>query len=299
MIPEFPEFKKLELSDKKDVEKFTESFHPYSDFNFVSMWCWDVKKEMTISKLHDNLVVRFNDYLTWEPFYSFLGVNKVNETSEALFNLSIKEKISPKLQLLPEQAATKLNPDKFYILENRDHFDYIFHIEELNSSEGKKYETHRNLLSRFNRRHTDIDVKNLPIHEVQNQILELTEKWRVSKISKQDDEKLRNEYEAVKRIFDFKDKNLISVCVFHKDSLIAYSINEILKDQHVLCHFAKANTEFAGVYSFLMKQTCKYASSVGKEYLNYEQDLGLPKLRYSKNSFHPKVFLAKYAVVKS
>ena len=46
MLPEFPQFKKLELSDKEEVEKFTSKFPPYSDFNFVSMWSWDIKGEM-------------------------------------------------------------------------------------------------------------------------------------------------------------------------------------------------------------------------------------------------------------
>jgi len=46
MIPEFPQFKNLELTDKIDVEKFTSKFPPYSDFNFVSMWSWDIKGEM-------------------------------------------------------------------------------------------------------------------------------------------------------------------------------------------------------------------------------------------------------------
>ena len=49
MLPTFPEFKPLELSDKNDVENFTSKFPPYSDFNFVSMWCWDIKEEMRIS----------------------------------------------------------------------------------------------------------------------------------------------------------------------------------------------------------------------------------------------------------
>lgn len=64
MISEFPQFKKLELADKKDIEKFTSKFPPYSDFNFVSMWSWDIRGEMRVSQLNGNLVVRFTDYLT-------------------------------------------------------------------------------------------------------------------------------------------------------------------------------------------------------------------------------------------
>ena len=70
MIPEFPEFKKLELSDKEEVEKITSKFPPYSDFNFVSMWSWNIENKIWISQLYGNLVVHFTDYLTDGTFLS-------------------------------------------------------------------------------------------------------------------------------------------------------------------------------------------------------------------------------------
>ena len=76
MLPEFPKFKSIDLTDKKEIEEINKKFPPYSDFNFVSMWCWDIKGEMHISILHDNLVVKFTDYLTGDPFFSFFGNNK-------------------------------------------------------------------------------------------------------------------------------------------------------------------------------------------------------------------------------
>ncbi len=298
MIPEFPEFKKLELSDKKDVEKFTSKFPPYSDFNFISMWCWNIKDKVKISQLHGNLIVQFSDYLTGEPFYSFLGNNKVDETSESLLDLSKRERIALKLQLMPEESIRKLDSSKFYILESRDHFDYVYHVPDFHKCLGKKYETQRNLFNRFTKKYTDIEIKLLPANSVKSEILELSEKWIINKIGKYDEMKLRNESDAIKRIFDFEGPDLIAVCIFHKGSLIAYTINELLKDNHALCHFAKANTEFSGIYSFLMRKTCESLISFGKEFLNYEQDLGLPHLRFSKSAFQPKVFLTKFSVIR-
>src|SRR3989344_4278099 len=111
-LPEFPKFKNLELSDKEAIEKITHKFPPYSDFNFVSMWSWDVKGEMRVSTLHGNLVVRFTDYLTGQPFYSFLGDSKVNETAEALLQLSKEEGLKAELKLVPEDSIKKLDAEK-------------------------------------------------------------------------------------------------------------------------------------------------------------------------------------------
>src|SRR4051812_16029246 len=101
MIPKFPDFKRLEISDRADVEAITKQFPPSSDFNFTSMWCWDTHGEIRLSQLNGNLIVKFTDYLTGEPFFSFVGTNKVNETAEKLLELSKKEALVQKLKLVP------------------------------------------------------------------------------------------------------------------------------------------------------------------------------------------------------
>lgn len=91
MISQFPQFKELELEDKEEIEKFTSKYPPYSDFNFVSMWSWDVRGDMRVSKLNNNLVVRFTDYLTGSPFFSFLGDNNWNFFYNLLSNYFYKK----------------------------------------------------------------------------------------------------------------------------------------------------------------------------------------------------------------
>src|SRR6185369_9800822 len=98
MLPKFPEFKKLELSDKADIEAITNKYPPYSDFNFTSMWCWDTRGEMMVSELNNNLVVKFADYITGEPFYSFIGTNDTNDTVRQLIGLATTQGIKPRLK---------------------------------------------------------------------------------------------------------------------------------------------------------------------------------------------------------
>src|SRR3989344_3847914 len=113
MIPQFPDFKKLELKDKDEICGLTAQYPPYSDFDFVSMWSWDFKEEIRISSLKGNLVVRFTDYITGEPFYSFLGTKEVNETTDILLNKSSEEGLTPKLKLIPEVAIHELDTTFF------------------------------------------------------------------------------------------------------------------------------------------------------------------------------------------
>ena len=170
MLPEFPNFKKLELSDKEDVEKITHKYPPYSDFNFVSMWSWDIKGEMRISQLNGNLVVRFTDYITGDPFYSFLGNNKVNETAETLLQFCKKEGAKTILELVPEDSIKGLNIKKFNIEEDRDHFDYIYPINSIASYLGSEYQKHRKMVRRFEKQHK-FEILTLNLMNVNNQKL--------------------------------------------------------------------------------------------------------------------------------
>ena len=133
MLPEFPEFKKLELSDKKDIEKFTSKFPPYSDFNFVSMWSWDTKGEIRISVLNNNLVVRFTDYVTNKPYILFIGENKIPETAHKLIIFSKENYQEDSLRLIPEEVANILSKLEFQILPDLDSHDYIYSTEDLSS----------------------------------------------------------------------------------------------------------------------------------------------------------------------
>ena len=86
MIPNFPEFKALELSDREEIENITKQFPPYSDYHFPSMYIWDIHEPILLSVLNKNLVIRQSDCLTGEPFYSFIGTNSIEETINKISN---------------------------------------------------------------------------------------------------------------------------------------------------------------------------------------------------------------------
>ena len=99
-LPLYPTFKKLELSDKEIFEEHTKKFPPYSDYNFVSIWSYNTEDNVTFSFLNDNLVMKLNDYITNEPFYTFLGTNKAEETINNLLILSDTENVIKNRKIL-------------------------------------------------------------------------------------------------------------------------------------------------------------------------------------------------------
>jgi len=300
MIPEFPQFKSLELSDQKDVEKITQKYPPYSDFNFVSMWSWDIKDERMVSKLNDNLIVLFTDYKNNQHFFSFIGTNKVTETARELIHFAEKTNRPSTLRLVPEESARLLPKSDFLIEEDKDNFDYIFSTSQISDFRGKKYKTKRQEANRFLTLYPNIVFKseNLISPIVREHIINLLQKWTVKKESNSETENLglKSEKQALHKILQMENKNLLIFTCFLNDKLIGFEIDEILLNKYAVAHFSKVDALYNGINVFLNMKLSEYLKNEGVEFCNWEQDLGIESLRKSKMSYRPVNFLKKCKV---
>ncbi len=299
MIPLFPEFKKLELSDKDEIESFTRQFPPYSDFNFVSMWSWDIKSETSVSQCEGNLIVRFTDYLSKEPFYSFIGVNNIYKTIDSVTEYSLKNGSGSKLKFIPNEVVSMISDSNYLVIPDPDNFDYVYNMQEFHAGLGKKYETQRNQINRFLKKHPGVKTEVFfDFSEIKEKILRLEQKWKLNKIIDEKVIEFQSESAALWRIFDLQGESFVTVGLFDGDELIGFCVSELLDKEYAIAHFAKADVNYSGVYSYLLYSTCDALIKKGKIYLNYEQDLGLMHLRNSKTSFRPAYYLKKNIVVK-
>lgn len=294
MIPEFPQFKKLELSDRKEVELFNSKFPPYSDFNFISMYVWDTKEEMMISKLNNNLVVRFTDYIDGQPFFSFFGDNKVAETADILIEYSKQNYKKSHLRLIPEHTAMFLSKDDHFELEyDIDSFDYIYEVEHLANMDKWPQHTSGKHVRSFSKNFLDYRVAHSAVNEVNKEdYLNLFKKWAENRNIL--DGATNNEYIALDRIFNDSFKDLRVVSLFIEDKLIAFTIYEVISKDYAISHFAKSDkSHHKAVSDFLNWEEAKIIYTQGVKYFNWEQDLGIPGLRKSKEKYNPCTRLKK------
>ncbi len=300
MIPQFPDFKKIELSDKEEIESFTRKFPPYSDFNFISMWSWDVKEDMRVSWINGNLAVRFSGYLNGEAFYSFLGNNMVTETARALVEVS--KLLGPKseINLVPEVAVKELDPDQFMVEEERDQFDYIYELDKISALQGSIFAKKRNNIKNFLAKNEDVQVRALDITnpDTKFNIKKLNLIWLDQKTRKDPYFEIKNELIAMDNFFEGKfTDNILAIGIFIKGEMIGYSISEKLDQGYAMSHFTKANFAYRGVYDYIMQENAKMLVKEGISLLNYEQDLGLSGLKESKEGFSTGMFLKQYRVM--
>ena len=67
-IPEFPEFTGITLAIQDELEEYVNRYPCYSDFNFASLYSWNIDEDMGVSWHNGNAVFLFSDYMTGLPF---------------------------------------------------------------------------------------------------------------------------------------------------------------------------------------------------------------------------------------
>lgn len=294
MIPIFPQFKKLELFDKPEILNFTLPYLPYSDYNLTSLLSWNTENKTQISQLNKNLVVEIDDYVSHKSTLCFFGKSKVSDTLKKIFQY--KKNIS--IHLVPEFCITDRLLSHFSIVEDRDNFDYIYATDELSQCAGKKYETLRNQVNRFTKKYdsiTEIKKVDLLDKNTRKEILDLVELWNSSKKSNE-----KTELRAIENFINYADHALmVNIGIYINDNLVAFCLSEPQTQNYMLSHFAKADTQYSGIYAKLMIETAKAIHKIGFKFLNYEQDLGIESLRYAKMQFRPHHFLKKYKITQN
>jgi hypothetical protein len=294
MISNFPEFTKLELHHKAAVEAITKKFEPYSDFNFTSMFCWDVDGTTAVSLLHGNLVVRMPDYVTGEPTFSILGNHRMDESMTELF------KWTDHLSFVPELSVQALQqPHLFHSEEDRDHHDYVYEVAKVAALPGGDYKKIRNKLNSF----VAADVPDVSVRTIsyadpaeQQALLQLFDVW--AEHSRQSNEDLAAERVAIRNLLEHAETlDVLFTIVKAGPHYIAFSANELLDDGYAICHFEKAiSVAHHNTFAFITNQAALALVERGAKLVNWEQDLGLEGTRASKTAYRPARFLPKYEV---
>jgi hypothetical protein len=296
MIPIFPQFKRLELSDKADIDAVTRPLPPYADFNFGSMWCWDTANRIHISCLAEHLVVESTDEAMGEPFYSFLGRpgSQSLQVAETLLVRACAEGYPPRLKLVPQEVTAPLHKTNLLLWEDRASHDYIVDVKKLSLYAGTRFAHARGSVNKFLRSCPEVRVVPLDLGSacVRGEIDHLCTAWNCDKGGA-----IPNEKAAMERLLAVSsDLHLVGTGIYEQGRLIAFSIVELLESGYAMGHFAKCEAGFGGLSHYLYQATARAIANGGGRYLNAQEDLGIAGLRTFKTLLRPVSLLKKYAV---
>ncbi len=293
MIKKYPAFSKLKISHKAEIDEFSKNFPPYSDFNFTSLFTWDADDLTKVSLLNDNLVIKLPHYASGKLMTSLLGENKIDNSLAKLLA------DSDKLEMVPETTVQAIkDPTRFKVEEDFNNHDYIYNLADFMKLEGDRYKKIRHKLNAFQRQQTtnlQINHFKVPTHHQAEQILVLFEEW--AQIAHQSPADSATESIMLKRLLSHAASlDLLFITIGLEDKIIGCSIQEILSSDYAIAHLEKASHVPAYTPTFLAYKAAEKLLDYECKYLNWEQDLGIERLKKSKLAYRPEFFLKKYTV---
>lgn len=299
MIPRFPSFKPVELADREEVGIFVSGFPPYSDFNFLSLFCWDTRGMHALSRHHGNLVVRLSDYVTGHSFYTFLGVSRLRETTDDLVELAVKEGLKPELRLVPGVtvlAGGSALQEVFQVEEDPDSHDYLLDVADFLGLKGRIYKNKRRHIAAFREEHPDAVLETLDVSaaRVRSELQGLWERW----VGTHDAAGRCNlERAAFVRVLDHAatfDLRVVGLRLGGK--LAGFNLNEAVHDGYSMGHYGKTDRSEDGMSDLLEHESARVMAALDCTRVNIQQDLGLEGLRAYKRSLRLSWYLRKYTV---
>lgn len=298
MIPDFPRFKLLCLEDADAIAALSRSLPPYSDYNFTSLWVWGgAQGRHEISVLHGNLVVRFTDYLTGEPFYSFLGVNDTLQTAHTLLEFSAGMGLPAELHLIPECATEALAAEPLSVCEDQASFDYVYSAPQLSALLGGPFKSKRSALRAFESDHPDRSFVLLSLRDplAQETVRNITQAWIALKNADGSEPGIAQELEAIELTIELAHLRDYWVGIVSTGAAAtSFSVEELSHGTWSVSHFAKSAERRRGENEYLTRELAARLVKQDVLHLNWQQDLGLESLRASKLSFRPSKMLKKF-----
>ncbi|MGD8366363.1 MAG: phosphatidylglycerol lysyltransferase domain-containing protein [Desulfobacterales bacterium] len=264
-----------------------------SDYSFANIWGWAEEYELQWAWQDDLVWLRqgYPKKCLWAPVGPWREIDWPRRL-EPLFEsgLAMIRVPEPLAHRLVDAVGTRIRSES-----SREHWDYLYDVQELVALKGNRFHKKKNLLNQFVR---DTPFQFRPMSpEIIKMALEMQEEWCLWRDCEAS-ETLAAENRAISRVFqDWKSlEQLIGGALMVEDTPVAYTVAEALSDDTLVVHFEKGCTGFKGVYQAINQVFLENAAA-GFARVNREQDLGDPGLRKAKQSYHPVDFVKKYRIL--
>ncbi len=285
------DFRPLSLDRQRPyIELLHASGTNASDYSFANIWGWAEEYELQWAWQDDLVWIRQGNpqACLWAPVGPWQDIDW-SRRLEPLFESGLEMIRVP--EPLARRMADALGP-RIHTESSREHWDYLYDVQELIALKGNRFHKKKNLLNQFVK---NVEFEFRPISpEIIQMTLEMQEEWCLWRDC-ESSETLAAENRAISRVF--RDWNsldqLIGGALLVEDTPVAYTVAEALSKGTLVVHFEKGCTGFKGVYQAINQVFLENAAA-GFTRVNREQDLGDPGLRKAKESYHPVDFVKKY-----
>ncbi len=284
---------RLGISDRELISGYLERYPPeISEHTFTNLFVWRKFRPVYFLEREGSLLFflkrendRDEETILFGPPVGEISLNEILKNRE--FGITGATRLTEK--------TIENFRKKWISLENdRDNSDYIYRVSDLANLKGRRYSRKRNHIKRC------LDSYDCVYEEINedliNEVGEMHERWCISRDCFNDPDLIK-EYEAVREaLVNFTELELTGGAIRVSGRIEAFAVAEKLSPGIAVWHFEKAMRDFHGLNQLITHWFAKYGLKEF-EYVNREQDLGIPGLRKAKESYFPDHLLIKYNAV--
>jgi hypothetical protein len=291
---QFGGFKSLTLEDQEVFSKHLKADPPRtSELTFTNLFMWRAYYRTAWRESEDCLLI-IQQPRDAAPFaLPPMGRGDKSAAVEAIFEAMASAGTASRISRAPQDLAALLDPRRYDIRPNRDQSDYVYESQRLISLAGRKMHRKKNHLNQF-KKHNIHEYQELG-PELINMVLGMQEDWCQLRDCPSDIGLMNEDMAVQEAIANCEVLGFKGGAILVDGKVEAFSFGELLNPDTAVIHIEKANPDIPGLYAAINQMFASAAWS-GVEFINREQDLGLPGLRKAKESYHPHHLVDKYEI---
>lgn len=289
------EFKPFRIEDKARIDSYFVVHHyEQIDCTFNTLFLWQDAYQTSWAEQDGILFVRAGtgkDTFFMPPFAkeeeNFVhGLALIHEEYD---KLGLPFRLKSASFWVTEQIE-RLVPGKYDFIEDRDNEEYIYRTEDMIRLPGKKLRMKKNHLNGFLRQYADYQYEAITKENLEDAKAGIHD-WFLRHGD------IEEEEQAIKRCFDHWDALGVKGAVIRIYGKVeAFTNGDSINEKMAHIIFEKANPEIRGLYQAINRDFLIHEFA-DTEFVNREEDLGLPGLREAKMGYHPDHLTEKYDVV--
>ncbi|HOU53683.1 MAG TPA: DUF2156 domain-containing protein [Myxococcota bacterium] len=266
--------------------RFRTPGHPLCEYTFATQFCWQGWNHSLWALVEDFLFVRYVERGRLGLICP-CGSGDLARALDATMQFLEREGHEPRVDFVPASVARQpAIAERFVAEDHPDDADYWYRREDLAELPGRRYADKRNHIARFLRAGFDWRFEPACLSDPAEAMAFLQEWCRSHDC--QGDPRLDFEVQA------------LGTCLAHREVLgqrcwllrvdgrvVGLVLGEFLDSQSFVVHYEKAFQDIPGAYAMLVRETARALAPEGVLWIDREQDMGIPGLRRSKQSWNP------------
>lgn len=272
----------LNLSHQQILNsKFDELNIPLSEYSFANLYLFREIHSYKVLKIENEIFLKG---MTRDKISFVMPTSQLAQISSSILQqaLATSEIIYP----IPESALHSVEKWLVNASFKEEESDYIYSVSKLSTYKGRHLDGQRNLVKHFLKAYT------VYCEEISNQFIDMhhiLEAWQA-----EHEDESQTDFAACKEAIQYFDcLKLYGHIVYVNQKPAGFIIGEWTPRNYFTVHFAKAGRTIKGIYQYLFQKLAKSVES-RCSWINLEQDLGIPAIRYAKLAYHPDFLMKKW-----